>query len=73
LNLKTLTPETKSIVKQSSCSQCSTSATNLVSSSDSTGMKQIQENEENWEFQKDARGRITGVSVHRKLYSAEDK
>jgi len=29
---------------------------------------QILENDENWEFKKDDKGRITGVSVHRKLF-----
>lgn len=54
------------------CPQCS----NVVQKVQEPGMKemkQIQENEENWNFQTDAKGRITGVSVHRKLYSIDDK
>lgn len=29
---------------------------------------QILENDENWEFKKDDKGRIVGVNVHRKLF-----
>lgn len=45
---------------------------NAISQDSKPEMVQVMENDEDWEFKKDEKGKILGVRVHRKLFNVKE-